>query len=517
MKTHFTTREGLYILMDRPNFDRIARSQCQSQHFPPMKVSFLSLKKGGDDSPSEERVLFNAGRDLLFFPFNGLNKPVDQSRPLDRRVYKGSFPSCHSFNLMTRSLDSVHLIIGFSTGPIQLFNPIKREVLYIFNEDGTVDKTAVTCVQWVQGTESLFLASHRSGNLYLFNKDLPCSSHSPHYTLVRTANDCFIYHNKNKAKNPQTRWIIGKSAINQFEFSPDLKHIAVVSQDGILRVLDYPDGNQMVSQMKSYFGGLLCLSWSPDGRFIATGGEDDLVLIWSVEGHPVARGEAHQSWISTIRFDPYVFGKPASSESLEVWKEGDDDVEHPGSPGGNVETPSSPRPVLYRLGSVGQDTALVLWDLYEDDLVQKPQFLRSGTKSGITRTSSLSQKKQVEKQTSNDMSTHENWEKVGPSVMDPTVVSLEALALEDLNSITPVVNKKITHEWLTDLVFREDCVVTVSQDGAIQFWARPGQVKHLNGETNQSKSIDSTTELSSVPPSQTTGEDKTHSSPGTVV
>jgi hypothetical protein len=74
LKTHFTTREGLYILMDRPNFDRIARSQCQSQHFPPMKVSFLSLKKGGDDSPSEERVLFNAGRDLLFFPFNGLNK-----------------------------------------------------------------------------------------------------------------------------------------------------------------------------------------------------------------------------------------------------------------------------------------------------------------------------------------------------------------------------------------------------------------------------------------------------------
>ena len=340
-----------------------------------------------------------------------------------------------------------------------------------------MDKTSVTCVQWVQGTESLFLASHRSGNLYLFNKDLPCSSHSPHYTLLRTVNDCLIYHNKNKAKNPQTRWTIGKSAINQFEFSPDLKHIAIVSQDGILRVLDYPDGNQMVS-MKSYFGGLLCLSWSPDGKFIATGGEDDIVLIWSVEGgQPVARGEAHHSWISTIRFDPYVFGKPAGSEYLEVWRDGDDDVEHPVSPDGTTESPGSPRPVLYRLGSVGQDTALVLWDLYEDDLVQKHQFLRSGTRSGLTRTSSLSQKRQVEKQTSNDTSTHDTWQNEGsPSLVDSATVSLQALTLEDLNSITPVVNKKIAHEWLTDLVFREDCVVTVSQDGAIQFWARPDQM-----------------------------------------
>uniref|UniRef100_A0A673MND9 Uncharacterized protein n=1 Tax=Sinocyclocheilus rhinocerous TaxID=307959 RepID=A0A673MND9_9TELE len=33
--------------------------------------------------------------------------------------------------------------------------------------------------------------------------------------------------------------------------------------------------------MKSYFGGLLCVSWSPDGKYLATGGEDDLVTVWS--------------------------------------------------------------------------------------------------------------------------------------------------------------------------------------------------------------------------------------------
>lgn len=342
-----------------------------------------------------------------------------------------------------------------------------------------MDKTGVTCVQWVQGTESLFLASHRSGSLYLYHKDFPCSSHAPHYSSSRSVGDCLIYTNKNKVKNPQARWTIGKSAINQFEFSPDLKHIAIVTQDGILRVLDYPDANRMFNRMTSYFGGLLCLTWSSDGKFIATGGEDDLVLIWSVEDEqPVARGEAHKSWISTIRFDPYVYGKLASSEPLEVWGDGDDDDgDHPMSPDGTVGPPGSPRPVLYRLGSVGHDATLVLWDLYENDLLVKHHRSRAGTRSGVSRTMSTTQSECAEKQKGNDTSIPDTRQKsTSPSLMDRTTVSVQALTLEDLNLITSVVNKKIAHEWLTDLVFREDCIVTVAQDGAIRFWARPEQV-----------------------------------------
>ena len=34
--------------------------------------------------------------------------------------------------------------------------------------------------------------------------------------------------------------------------------------------------------------------------------------------------------------------------------------------------------------------------------------------------------------------------------------------------------KKIAHERLTSLVFREDCLVTACQDGYVCTWARPG-------------------------------------------
>jgi WD40 repeat protein len=52
-------------------------------------------------------------------------------------------------------------------------------------------------------------------------------------------------------------------------------------QDGFLRVFNWRS-MELVGCMKSYFGGLLCLAWSPDLRYIATGGEDDMLSLYSV-------------------------------------------------------------------------------------------------------------------------------------------------------------------------------------------------------------------------------------------
>lgn len=37
-------------------------------------------------------------------------------------------------------------------------------------------------------------------------------------------------------------------------------------------MVDY-DEQALVAGFRSWFGGLLCLDWSPDGRYIVTGGE----------------------------------------------------------------------------------------------------------------------------------------------------------------------------------------------------------------------------------------------------
>lgn len=54
---------------------------------------------------------------------------------MDKRVYKGTFPTCHDFNTTTASADGVLLLIGFSAGQIQLIDPIKKEFNKLFNEE----------------------------------------------------------------------------------------------------------------------------------------------------------------------------------------------------------------------------------------------------------------------------------------------------------------------------------------------------------------------------------------------
>ncbi len=45
------------------------------------------------------------------------------------------------------------------------------------------------------------------------------------------------------------------------------------------------------------------MAWSPDGKYLATGGEDDLVCVWSVLEHCIlARGPGHRSWVTEVRY-----------------------------------------------------------------------------------------------------------------------------------------------------------------------------------------------------------------------
>lgn len=71
----------------------------------------------------------------------------------------------------------------------------------------------------------------------------------------------------------------------------------------------------------------MCVCWSPDGKYILTGGQDDLVTIWSlVERQIVARCAGHHSWVTAVAFDPwrcdernYRFGTAGEDCRLLLW------------------------------------------------------------------------------------------------------------------------------------------------------------------------------------------------------
>lgn len=132
---------------------------------------------------------------------------------------------------------------------------------------------------------------------------------------------------RNQKTNPVAVWKVSNLQVNCIAFSPDGRHLAVVSEDGSLRIIDYLR-EHVLDAFTSYYGGLMTVTWSPDGRYILTGGQDDLVSIWSfADAALVARCQGHNSWVTDVKFDP--------------WRCDDRN---------------------YRFGSVGEDCRLLLWD-----------------------------------------------------------------------------------------------------------------------------------------------------------
>ena len=130
---------------------------------------------------------------------------------------------------------------------------------------------------------------------------------------------------------------------------------------------------ELVGIARSYFGGFLCVCWSPDGKYIVVGGEDDLVTVYSFsEKRVVARGHGHRSWVSVVAFDPYT-----TFSSWDTNDFSDDENQYEISSNNKRVRSASVRDstltpddklICYRLGSVSQDTQLCLWDITEDVL-----------------------------------------------------------------------------------------------------------------------------------------------------
>ncbi|NXW52781.1 DMWD protein, partial [Nyctiprogne leucopyga] len=442
----------------------------------------------------------------------------DLHRPIDRRIYQGPQPTCHDFNQFTAGATTVPLLVGFSAGQLQCLDLAKKDPGKLFNE------TRVTFVKWLPRAERLFLASHASGHLYLYDSSQPCGASSPQYNLLTRGDGFSVFSCKSKTpRNPLLKWVVGQGALNEFAFSPDGRSLACVSQDGCLRVFHF-QSMFLQGMMKSYFGGLLCVCWSPDGRYVVTGGEDDLVTVWSfAEGRVVARGHGHKSWVNAVAFDPFAGGGGQSLHSPEL-SGGEGEEEPPLDP---ITHPSPP--VTYRFGSAGQDTQFCLWDLSEDVLYPPPPRPRPlsasqdvpspGLPRSLSRSNSLphpggaistripppdlppplggclatltlrepqgaAEKEHKRYHSLGNISR--SGEKTGGAggagggsrgALDPTKVLGTALCprIHEVPLLEPLVCKKIAHERLTVLLFLEDCIVTACQEGLICAWARPGK------------------------------------------
>ena len=172
-------------------------------------------------------------------------------------------------------------------------------------QQGIINATPVSEIKWIPGSEHLFLAAHMDGSLVVYDKekedgvftpddessslaagpqpngeqppstngttangegpsrnrsDSATTNSKKHYSQIQVNKSV---HSKNQKTNPVAVWKLLNQRINAFAFSPDSRHLAVVSEDGTLRVIDY------LEEKYVFYFSIACFLASPSHQLPA--------------------------------------------------------------------------------------------------------------------------------------------------------------------------------------------------------------------------------------------------------
>ena len=116
---------------------------------------------------------------------------------------------------------------------------------------GAINPLPISDIRWLPNNENLFLAAHADGTLVVYDKEKEdasfvaeeqaassekASSESERRVALQIKKSV---QSKSQKTNPVACWKVSNSKINAFAFSPDSRHLAVVSEDGSLRIIDF--------------------------------------------------------------------------------------------------------------------------------------------------------------------------------------------------------------------------------------------------------------------------------------
>ncbi|KII89190.1 hypothetical protein PLICRDRAFT_40829 [Plicaturopsis crispa FD-325 SS-3] len=422
-------------------------------------------------------IFYNAAKSFVWAEMGSKSK-----EPLTRITFS-AYPTCHGVNTSTASPEHIDIVIGFNTGDLVWFDPTCLRYTRL-NKQGSISNSPCTAVRWVPSSSTLFLVSHADGTIIIYDKEredgvfipqspsisqAPQTNGSPPTSHASSSpekwdpsDSIFVtmppWHpasgfggksDKEKtAKNPVSHWRVSQRGVVDFVFSPDVKYVAAISEDGCLRVIDAL-AEQLVDCYASYFGSLTCVAWSPDGRFILTGGQDDLLTIISPwEQRVIARCQGHSSFVSSVAFD---------------------DV--------RCDTRT------YRFGSVGEDNKLILWD-FSSGALHRPKFqaahhqrmsMASTVSLGFRRGGSILHLPST----------------ASPGADGPGPRFHPAPSRNEVSVVQPVLIKHVESELLTAVSFIPRALLTATKAGHIKVWIRPLAIRARHMKTrDRSYSVD---------------------------
>ncbi|KAG2495709.1 hypothetical protein HYH03_006309 [Edaphochlamys debaryana] len=459
VRNRFKTAEGRFVL----HAERTTGLQPFNYQRSP-RLTLAQLQGGAEEGAW---ILFNIGECLNIARYDATHKDPSKALLFNSSPVRTGYPTCHAY---APARDGLDLLVGLGDGSVLLLSlrahlqaagiSVKPNPAVSLAPETVSEVHRCTALAWVPRSDAgVFAAAFSSGNIYVYKKSHLTGEGSGKFSLSLGSG--------NKSQAPSSTIQLTGGGVNDIAVSPDGRLLAAACRDGALRLVDLGSGG-VVGGFCSYYGALLCCAFSPCGKFVATGGEDDLVSVYGVaERSPVVYGEGHRSWVSRVAWDPWAFHDASGGASR---------------PRTALPEPlAGPPPRLYRLGSAGQDCELCMWDVQPggdgEGLagLMAAASLGPGAGGGMKRNGSVGALAAAGGSRPSDGSPvagsgpgHDRKSSVGKGGgLCPS------LPRADMYIIQPVMEHKIHLEPMSDLLYTEEAIFTVDHTGNIRTWVRP--------------------------------------------
>lgn len=200
-----------------------------------------SAKRLSERDPNGIFAFANINRAFQWLDLNSAQKEEHLTKVLFTKAHM----LCHDINELTKTSSHLDIVMGSSAGDIIWYEPMSQKYARI-NKNGVINNSPVTHIKWLPGSENLFLASHANGVLVVYDKEkedalftpevIPPPDHDPSKFPLEVLKSV---QSKNQKTNPICLWKLANQKISHFSFAPDQRHLAVVLEDGSLRLMDY--------------------------------------------------------------------------------------------------------------------------------------------------------------------------------------------------------------------------------------------------------------------------------------
>ena len=123
-------------------------------------------------------------------------------------------------------------------------------------------------------------------------------------------------------KDGNARKVLRTYGVSDVYFSPNGEYFAFFNRfDSIIRVFN-ADGEPINEQLSGHIGRIHSISFSSDGNFIVSGGEDNTVRLWSIRDGLINSFRGHSDAILDVDFNPKnnkVIASVSKDKTIRIW------------------------------------------------------------------------------------------------------------------------------------------------------------------------------------------------------